>query len=135
MNLNKSLSLREIADTPVQVSAPPAKSLIRMGRLNRLAREGARQEVAAESGFTLLELMIVIAIILIMASFAAPTYSRIVTRSHEAVLKDDLFTMRKMIDQYTQDNHKPPESLDDLVTAGYLEGGLPNDPFTGSNRT
>jgi len=90
---------------------------------------------AAESGFTLLELMVVLAMILIVASIAIPSYRVIIIRSHEAVLKDDLFTLRKMIDQYTQDNHKPPESLDDLVTAGYLEGGLPNDPFTGSNQT
>ena len=66
----------------------------------------------------MIELLIVIAIILIMASFAAPIYSRIVTRSHEAVLKDDLFTLREMINRYTLDNHKPPESLQAPVKAG-----------------
>jgi general secretion pathway protein G len=106
-----------------------------MVRLKRPGQEIVQQPLSATSGFTLLELMIVIAMILILASFAAPTYSRIVTRSHEAILKDDLFTMRKMINQYTLDNHQPPESLDDLVKAGYFEGGLPVDPFTRSSQT
>ena len=106
-----------------------------MVRLKRPELGIVQQQLSAEIGFTLLELMIVIAMILILASFAAPTYSRIVTRSHEAILKDDLFTMRKMINQYTLDNHQPPESLDDLVKAGYFEGGLPVDPFTRSNQT
>ncbi len=86
-------------------------------------------------GFTLLELMIVLTLILIMASMAAPTYHVAVVRAREAVLRDDLFTMRKLIDQYTIDKQKPPSSLQDLVDAGYLRGGLPLDPFTGSNTT
>jgi general secretion pathway protein G len=105
------------------------------GMLKNPARGTAQQELSPANGFTLIELLVVIAIFLIMASFAAPIYTRIVTRSHEAVLKDDLFTMRKMIDQYTLDNHQPPESLEDLVKSGYLSGGLPIDPFTGSNQT
>ena len=94
-----------------------------------------QQNQSSQTGFTLIELLVVIAICLIMASFAVPTYSRIITRSHEAVLKDDLFTMRKMIKQYTLDNRKPPESLQELVESGYLSGGLPVDPFTGCNKT
>ncbi len=86
-------------------------------------------------GFTLLELMIVLTLILIMASMAAPTYHFAVVRAREAVLRDDLFTMRKLIDEYTLDKQKPPSSLDDLVDAGYLRGGVPVDPFTGSNQT
>ena len=112
-----------------------ARARIDAGRLMRLVQGTDQGEISVESGFTLLELMIVIAIILIMASVAAPIYSRIVTRSHEAVLRDDLFTMRKLIDQYTLDNRRAPESLDDLVEEGYLKGGLPIDPFTGSNLT
>ncbi len=79
--------------------------------------------------------MIVLTLILIMASMAAPTYHLAVVRAREAVLRDDLFTMRKLIDEYTVDKQKPPSSLDDLVDAGYLRGGIPVDPFTGSNQT
>ena len=97
--------------------------------------ETSRRKPSLEAGFTLIELLVVIAIILIVASFALPAYNRIVTRSREAVLRDDLFTMRQMINRYTLDNHQPPESLDDLVKSGYLSGGLPIDPFTGSSQT
>jgi general secretion pathway protein G len=79
--------------------------------------------------------MIVITLILILASFAMPTYRVSVIRAKEAVLRDDLFTLRKVIDQYTIDKQAPPSSLDDLVDAGYLRGGVPVDPFTGSNQT
>ena len=85
--------------------------------------------------FTLLELMVVMTLILILAAMAAPSYRVAIIRAREAVLKDDLFTMRKLIDQYTLDKNQPPSSLDDLVQSGYLRGGLPVDPFTGSNRT
>ena len=90
---------------------------------------------AAKDGFTLLELMVVLTLILILAAMAAPSYRVAIIRARETVLKDDLFTMRKLIDQYTLDKNQPPSSLDDLVQAGYLRGGLPVDPFTGSNQT
>ncbi|MGA8185071.1 MAG: prepilin-type N-terminal cleavage/methylation domain-containing protein [Terriglobia bacterium] len=92
-------------------------------------------ERAGKSGFTLLELMVVLTLILILAAIAAPSYRVAIVRAREAVLNDDLFTMRKLIDQYTLDKNQPPESIDDLVQAGYLRGGLPVDPFTGSNQT
>jgi general secretion pathway protein G len=108
---------------------------MRIGKLNleRRGRRGAR--TPGSGGFTLLELMIVITLILILASFAMPTYQVAITHAREAVLRDDLFTMRKMIDEFTIDKQRPPTSLDELVDAGYLRGGIPVDPFTGSNQT
>ncbi len=102
-------------------------SQFKAGRLPAVLQE--------QEGFTLLECMFVATIIVILASLAVPTYHAAVVRAKEAVLKDDLYTMRKMIDQYTIDKLKPPESLDDIVEAGYLRGGIPNDPFTGRNDT
>jgi general secretion pathway protein G len=109
--------------------------LMTSGKRGVLGTLGRKQKFASASGFTLIELMIVMVLILILAAMAVPTYQVAVTRAREAVLKDDLFTMRKLIDQYTLDKQQPPQSLDDLVQAGYLRGGLPVDPFTGSNQT
>jgi len=86
-------------------------------------------------GFTLIELMMVITLILILATFAMPMYHVAVVHAREAVLRDDLFTMRKLIDEFTIDKQRPPTSLDELVDGGYLRGGIPVDPFTGSNQT
>jgi general secretion pathway protein G len=86
-------------------------------------------------GFTLLELMIVIVLILIIVSMATPMYDRAVHRAREAALRDDLFTMRQMIDQFTLDKQRPPQSLDELVEAGYMRGGVPEDPMTRSRDT
>ncbi|HET7213947.1 MAG TPA: prepilin-type N-terminal cleavage/methylation domain-containing protein [Terriglobia bacterium] len=108
---------------------------MRIGRPGRWKPGPAGGERSGEGGFTLLELMVVLTLILILAAIAAPNYRVAIVRAREAVLKDDLFTMRKLIDQYTLDKNQPPESLDDLVQAGYLRGGLPADPFTGSNQT
>ncbi len=91
----------------------------------RRGRKGSR------NGFTLIELLIVISIILILVSIVVPIYSTSVVRARETVLKDDLFTMRSLIQQYTFDKAKAPQSLDDLVQAGYLKQ-IPVDPFTGS---
>ena len=86
-------------------------------------------------GFTLLELMVVLTLILILASFAMPSYHVAIIHAREAVLRDDLFTLRKLIDEFTIDKQRPPTSLDELVDAGYLRGGIPTDPFTQSNQT
>jgi general secretion pathway protein G len=80
-------------------------------------------------GFTLLELMIVISIMLILVSVAVPNFTSSLKRSREAVLKQNLFTLRDLISQYTLDKQKSPQSLDDLVQAGYLKQ-IPVDPMT-----
>lgn len=87
------------------------------------------------AGFTLLELMVVMLLIVILAGMAVPTYHVAIVRARESVLRDDLYIMRKLIDQYTIDKQHPPQSLQDLVDAGYLRGGVPTDPFTGRNDT
>lgn len=82
-------------------------------------------------GFTLIELMIVISILLILIAIAVPAYQRSLVHAREAVLKQDLFEMRSLISQYTLDKEKAPQSLDDLVSAGYIKQ-IPKDPFTGA---
>lgn len=81
-------------------------------------------------GFTLLELMIVISIIVILALIVLPQYNKSVLAAREAVLRDNLFQMRKMIDQYAADKQKLPQDLSELVSAGYLHE-IPVDPMTG----
>jgi len=85
-------------------------------------------------GFTLIELMIVISVILILVSVALPAYNQSILRARESVLKQNLFTLRSVISQYTLDKQKAPQSLDDLVSSGYLKQ-IPNDPMTGKNDT
>ena len=80
-------------------------------------------------GFTLLELMIVISIIIIMAAVALPQYHKTIMHARETVLRDDLFRIRSLIDQYAADKGKLPQSLDDLVSAGYMRE-IPADPIT-----
>ena len=82
-----------------------------------------------DRGFTLIELMIVMTIIGILASIAAPNYQRSVIKAREAVLMEDLYQMRRAIDAYFADHTKYPESLDALVEAKYLRE-IPLDPFT-----
>ncbi|MGA7833454.1 MAG: type II secretion system protein [Terracidiphilus sp.] len=82
-----------------------------------------------DAGFTLIELMIVMMIILILTSLAVPRFSAAIKHAKEAALKEDLHVMREAIDSYTMDKQKAPQSLDDLVTDGYLKV-IPEDPFT-----
>ena len=85
-------------------------------------------------GFTLIELMIVMAIIAILISIAVPIYNHVITRSRESVLRSNLFTIRSLIDEYTYDKQKAPQSLQDLVGDGYLRE-VPIDPMTNSRDT
>lgn len=81
------------------------------------------------AGFTLLDMIVAISIIMILMSVAVPIYSQSILRARESVLRSDLETMRRLIQQYTLDKQKPPQSLDDLKTAGYLDQ-IPVDPMT-----
>ena len=84
---------------------------------------------AKSAGFTIIELMIVMSIIVILMGIAIPNYRNSILRARESVLKNDLYTMRSVIDQYTLDKQKAPQSLEDLVSAGYLKT-IPKDPMT-----
>ncbi len=87
-----------------------------------------------DSGFTLVELMIVMAIIGILAVIAVPSYMAAIKHANEAVLRTDLQVLRGAIDSYTMDKQKAPQSLDDLIQDGYLKT-IPVDPMTHSNST
>ena len=88
----------------------------------------------SEGGFTLIELMIVMAIIGILSAIAIPSFVRQVQRAKEAALKEDLHTLRSAIDSYTVDKQQAPQSLDDLVQAGYMKT-IPRDPMTNRSDT
>ena len=95
--------------------------LTRNGRLRRLR------------GFTFVELMVVITIVVILITMAIPIYNRTIIRAKESVLKNNLFTLRTVIDNYTYDKQKAPQTLQDLVSEGYLRE-IPLDPMAGSNQ-
>jgi len=87
-----------------------------------------------DAGFTLIELMIVMAIIGVLAVVAIPSFISSIKQAREAVLKEDLHVLRSAIDSYTMDKQKAPQSLEDLITDGYLKS-VPEDPFTRSKDT
>jgi len=85
-------------------------------------------------GFTLIEILIVVSIIGILVSIAVPIYQKSILRTRESVLRNNLFTMRTVLDEYTYDKQKAPQALQDLVTEGYLRD-IPVDPMTGTNQS
>ena len=87
-----------------------------------------------DAGFTLMELMIVMAIISVLATLAIPSFIGAIKSAREAVLKEDLHVMRAAIDSYTMDKQKAPQSMDDLIQNGYLRS-IPEDPMTHSRDT
>jgi general secretion pathway protein G len=97
-------------------------------------RKREEREMKRRRGFTFVELMVVITIIVILISMAIPIYNRSIIRAKESVLANNLYTLRTVIDQYSYDKGKAPQQLQDLVTEGYLQK-LPVDPITGSNQT
>jgi general secretion pathway protein G len=83
-------------------------------------------------GFTLIEILIVVSIIGILVSIAVPIYQKSILRTRESVLRNNLFSIRTVIDEYTYDKQKAPQTLQDLVTEGYLRS-VPVDPMVGDN--
>jgi len=102
--------------------------------IDRVTSRQDREALCYPRGFSLLEMMMVVTLILIIASIATPIYRTAVLRAREAVLRDDLYTLRFLIDRFTADNGRSPLHLEEIVGKGYL-GRLPTDPFTGSNET
>ncbi len=100
---------------------------------NRVAQGSIASRVAArpetQTGFTLIELMVVMAIIGVLAAIAVPSFVATVKHAREAVLRQDLSTMRNAIESFTYDKQKAPQDLSDLVAGGYLKE-IPKDPFT-----
>jgi len=87
-----------------------------------------------DAGFTIMELIVVMTIISILMLIAVPRFASAIKMAKEAVLKEDLHVMRAAIDSYTMDKQKAPQSLNDLITDGYLRA-IPEDPFTHSKDT
>jgi general secretion pathway protein G len=101
-----------------------------MGRSITIGESGLQRP----DGFTLIELLIVVSIVGILATMAVPSYQASVVKAKEAALRQDLFTLRDVLDQHRADQGKYPPSLEALVSIGYLRT-IPKDPFTNSEAT
>lgn len=104
--------------------------MLRSVKISRGSQRLGREHSLASRGFTLLELMIVVSIMMILMAVAVPVYNQSIVRARESVLRQDLFSLRSVISQFTLDKQKAPQSLDDVVQAGYLPK-IPVDPMTG----
>src|SRR5580698_5619866 len=117
---------------------PRARTLHEMELLTRLGeRRRLRRTVRVfgeRRGYTLIELIVVMAIISVLVSIAVPLYQKSITRTKESLLKNNLFTLRTVIDEYTFDKKKAPQRLEDLVSEGYLRQ-VPIDPITGNDHS
>src|SRR3954454_22066446 len=103
-------------------------------RIAASKRLNSRAAHAFSRGFTLIELMVVMAITSVLLAIALPIYQKSIIRARESVLRNNLFTLRTMIDEFTIDKQKAPESLQSLVSEGYLRQ-IPQDPMTNSDQT
>jgi general secretion pathway protein G len=109
-------------------AAKPA--LMRAAKSALMRRRAGR----GRNGFTLIELMIVMAVIVILIAVAIPSYTKSIIRAKETVLHNNLFAIRSAIDEYSYDKQKAPQTVQDLVSEGYLRD-VPKDPITGSSDT
>src|ERR1041384_5775502 len=120
---------RQLAVGSEQLSSGRRRGMAKHGFNKRKELHTAHRSLLTAAGFTLLQLMIVISILIILVSVALPQYQKTTMHARETMLRYDLDTMRKLIDQYSADKGKLPQSLDDLVTAGYMRE-VPKDPIT-----
>ena len=93
-----------------------------------------RLRFTGPGGFTMIELLVVVSLVIILASIGMAQYKNGVIRAQEAVLREDLFRLRDVIDQFYADKQKYPQTLEELVEGQYLRA-VPKDPFTGSADT
>ena len=126
--------MRRDAITAPDIPCTQAARDLRTSGESRSAVDELRQLSARRRGYTLIEMIIVMAIISVLVAIAVPMYQKSLTRTRESLLKNNLFTLRTVIDEYTFDKQKAPQTLQDLVDQGYLRN-VPLDPMTGSSQS